>query len=136
MSLTENINQPLEVSKKYSGNSAKANYSTSSSEFEMVPKDEAEQIAETITLTTQLLQQRYPNSMARRGVHPKDHGCVQAKFTVNPDLPKELQAGVLAFAGKTYETWIRFSNATARISPDIAKCKHHPKSANICRILS
>ncbi|SFP85498.1 hypothetical protein SAMN05216419_10259 [Nitrosomonas cryotolerans] len=121
MFLAENIKQSPEVLKKYSGSAAKANSSISPTKFEMVPEGEAEQIAEIITLITQLQQQRYPGSMARRGVHPKDHGCVQAKFTVNPDLPKELQAGVLASAGKTYETWIRFSNATATVSPDIAK---------------
>jgi hypothetical protein len=105
----------------YGGSIANANSSTSPTRFETVPPDEAGRIGETIALTTQLLQQRYPNSMARRGVHPKDHGCLQAAFTVNPDLPKQYQVGVLATPGKTYPSWVRFSNATATVNPDIEK---------------
>jgi len=46
---------------------------------------------------------------------------VQAKFTVNPDLPEAYRVGVLATPGKAYETWIRFSNATATVNPDMEK---------------
>jgi hypothetical protein len=93
---------------------------TSPTRFEMVPPGEAGQIAETVDLTVKMLQQRYPTSMARRGVHPKDHGCVQASFTVNPDLPDRYRVGVFV-PGKTYPAWVRFSNATATVNPDIEK---------------
>ena len=86
--------------------------------FETVPSDEAAQIAETIDLTLKLEEKRYADRLARRGVHPKAHGCVQAKFTVNPDIPEEYKVGVLAQPGKTYDAWIRFSNATALVTPD------------------
>lgn len=89
--------------------------------FETAPQGEAEQIAQIIALTTQLLQMRYPEGMARRGVHPKDHGCVKATFTVNADIPQNYRAGVFATPGKTYPAWIRFSNATPFLAPDLGK---------------
>ncbi|MGD9544395.1 MAG: catalase family protein [Methylocystis sp.] len=89
--------------------------------FETAPQGEAEQIGQIIALTTQLLQMRYPEGMARRGVHPKDHGCVKATFTVNPDIPQNYRAGVFATPGKKYPAWIRFSNATPFLAPDLGK---------------
>jgi hypothetical protein len=89
--------------------------------FEKIPQGEAEQIAQIIALTTQLLQMRYPEGMARRGVHPKDHGCVKATFTVNSDIPQNYRAGVFATPGKKYPAWIRFSNATPFLAPDLGK---------------
>ncbi|MFA6206731.1 MAG: catalase family protein [Methylocystis sp.] len=89
--------------------------------FEKAPQGEAEQIAQIIALTTQLLQMRYPEGMARRGVHPKDHGCVKATFTVNSDIPPNYRAGVFATPGRKYPAWIRFSNATPFLAPDLGK---------------
>ena len=89
--------------------------------FEKAPQGEIEQIGQIIALTTQLLQMRYPEGMARRGVHPKDHGCVRATFTVNPDIPQNYRAGVFATPGKKYPAWIRFSNATPFLAPDLGK---------------
>lgn len=89
--------------------------------FEKAPQGESEQIAQIIALTTQLLQMRYPEGMARRGVHPKDHGCVKATFTVNSDIPQNYRAGVFATPGKKYPAWIRFSNATPFLAPDLGK---------------
>lgn len=89
--------------------------------FEKAPQGEAEQIAQIITLTTQLLQMRYPEGMARRGVHPKDHGCVKATFTVDRDIPENYRVGVFATPGRTYPAWIRFSNATPFLAPDLGK---------------
>ncbi|MEF3365877.1 catalase family protein [Methylocystis sp. 9N] len=89
--------------------------------FEKAPQGEADDIAQIIDLTTQLLQMRYPEGMARRGVHPKDHGCVKATFTVNPDLPENYRVGVFATPGKQYLAWIRFSNATPVLAADLGK---------------
>lgn len=97
--------------------SLRTNYPTT--KFETVPPGEAVQIREIAMLTRKLLKMRYPTSMARRGVHPKDHGCVKAKFTVNNDIPNQYKVGVFATPGKTYDTWIRFSNATTRVTPDL-----------------
>ncbi|MGH6841493.1 MAG: hypothetical protein ACREDV_05290, partial [Methylocella sp.] len=93
--------------------------SMSPTRFETVPPDEASQIGEDISLTTKLMDMRYGDTLARRGVHPKDHGCVQARFTVNSDIPEKYRAGVFAKPGKTYDAWIRFSNATPTITPDV-----------------
>ncbi|SMF96717.1 Catalase [Methylomagnum ishizawai] len=87
--------------------------------FETVPAGEAAQIAEIADLTRKLLQQRYPGSMARRGVHPKDHGCVEATLTVNADIPSAYRQGIFATPGKSYKTWVRFSNATALVQADV-----------------
>lgn len=91
----------------------------SPTKFENVPPGEGGQIGKIISLTTELLQQRYGDSMARRAVHPKDHGCVQAAFTVNPDIPDKYRVGVLAAPGKKYDAWIRFSNATGTVTSDV-----------------
>lgn len=99
--------------------SASIGGSTAPTGFETVPPGEAEQIAEVVSLTRQLLQQRYPEGMARRGVHPKDHGCVKASFTINRDIPENYRVGLFATPGKTYDAWIRFSNATPVLAPDI-----------------
>jgi hypothetical protein len=91
--------------------------------FESVPPGEAAQIAEQVTLTGKLMELRYGagagDTMARRAVHPKAHGCVKAQFIVDPDLPAAYRVGVFATPGKRYPAWIRFSNATAVIAPDV-----------------
>lgn len=91
-------------------------------QFETVPPGEAAQIRKIIDLTLQLMQRRYPpKTTARRGVHAKDHGCVKASVTVNADIPEQYRVGVFATPGKTYEAWIRFSNATTFIDKDMNK---------------
>lgn len=93
--------------------------STSPTRFETVPPGEDSQIKDVVSLTMQLLEKRYGDTLARRGVHPKDHGCVKAHFTVNPDIPETYRAGVFAKPGKIYEAWIRFSNASGTVTPDV-----------------
>src|ERR1041385_5285616 len=46
---------------------------------------------------------------ARRGQHPKHHGCVTARFRVRPDCPPELRHGIFAEPNE-YAALIRFSN--------------------------
>lgn len=99
--------------------------------LETVPPEEAVQIRKIIGLTLQLLQRRFPpQTMARRGVHAKDHGCVKASFTVNADVPEQYRVGVFATPGKTYEAWIRFSNATTSIDKDINKDEKNNDAAS------
>jgi hypothetical protein len=112
---------PGDYTVQYGAPAAGASSSNSPTKFETVPPDEAEQIVETVSLTRQLLQQRYPVGMARRAVHPKDHGCVKAAFTVNSDIPEKYRVGVFATPAKIYNAWIRFSNATPVLGPDIDK---------------
>ncbi|CAJ0850299.1 hypothetical protein AMST5_00249 [freshwater sediment metagenome] len=98
-------------------------WDSSATKFEAVPQGEAQEITEMVDLTHKLLEQRYGGSagetMARRAVHPKAHGCVKADFTVNQDLPEKYRVGLFATPGKSYKAWVRFSNATAIVRPDV-----------------
>ena len=73
-----------------------------------------------LKMRVKLLAKRYsaPNP-SLRGVHPKSHGCVQATFEVNRDLGGDLQQGLFAQTGRKFNAWIRFSNATTLVKPDI-----------------
>jgi len=51
------------------------------------------------------------NGADPRGQHPKLHGLVEAKFIVAADIPEEMRVGVFKEPGKTYDAWVRFSNA-------------------------
>jgi len=53
----------------------------------------------------------------RRDAHPKAHGVVKAQFAVDPKLPKDLQVGIFQ-PGRTFDAWVRFSNAAARLGND------------------
>jgi hypothetical protein len=80
--------------------------------FEMVPPEEAAQIKNIVELTVAQLKKRYPgNNFVKRGVHPKDHGCVIAKFKVTDNLADELRVGIFATPGREYQAYIRYSNA-------------------------
>ena len=80
-------------------------------EFEQVPEGEAKRIENIVDFTIKQMQSRYKNGKPMlRNVHPKDHGCVKAKFEVNSDLPEELAVGVFQ-RGASYQAFIRFSNA-------------------------
>jgi hypothetical protein len=84
------------------------------------PDLEARQIDETARLTVTLLEKRYPPpTPVLRGVHPKSHGCVQARFIVNDDVPSELQVGLFAQPGIQFAAIVRFSNAAALVGPDV-----------------
>lgn len=89
--------------------------------LENVPKDEDAQIKNIVQLTLKQLERRYAEKPPfLRGVHAKDHGCVKATFTVRRDLPHYLRVGVFATPGKTFDAWIRFSNADVLVKPDTA----------------
>jgi hypothetical protein len=45
-----------------------------------------------------------------RGAHPRHHGLVRAQFIVGDNVPADLRRGLLAVP-RTYEAWVRFSNA-------------------------
>ena len=91
-------------------------------DLERIPPEEAKQIENIARLTIEQLKQRYSSKDAvRRGVHPKDHGCVLAKFKVHDKLPANLQAGIFAKPGNEYEALIRFSNADVLVRDDSTK---------------
>lgn len=55
-----------------------------------------------------------------RQIHTKMHGCVQATFTVEEDLPLILRAGIFQ-ESKSYPAWIRFSNSNSTPQRDSKK---------------
>jgi catalase len=92
--------------------------------FETVPPDEAQQTDRLAAIIVELQVKREKQDTVHggrplRGVHPKSHGCVRADFTVNSDLAEEDRVGLLAYPGRTYQAWIRFSNAAALPEPDV-----------------
>src|SRR5215207_8318386 len=81
-------------------------------DLEHVPDGESERIDHIVELTGKQLDRRYAsNPPFLRGVHPKDHGCVEATVTVVEDLANEYRVGVFANPGQQFQAWIRFSNA-------------------------
>ncbi len=72
---------------------------------------EAEATRSIADLIARTIEERYPadNRPARRDAHPKAHGCVRARFTVEDTLPENLAQGVFV-PGRSYKAWIRFSN--------------------------
>ena len=92
--------------------------------FETVPDAEAEQIDDIAALTVQFQDVRAKNDPNQdgcplRGVHPKSHGCVKATFTVNGNIAEKHRIGLFAEPGKTYQAWIRFSNAAVLREDDL-----------------
>ena len=58
------------------------------------------------------VRKQYVNGTALRDVHSKAHGCVQAEFKINENLPKNIAQGIF-IPGKSYQSWIRFSNGSS-----------------------
>ncbi len=90
------------------------------------PQLEADKIALVSNLTRRLLDKRYPTpKKILRGVHPKAHGCVKACFKINADIESALQVGIFESPNKEYNAVVRFSNASARVGPDISDIGEH-----------
>ena len=64
------------------------------------------------------LDEDYSPPHVKRHAHPKMHGCVQAVFRVDDDVPEDLREGVFRQPGREYRAWVRFSNAFG-IQPDL-----------------
>lgn len=87
--------------------------------YENVPAGESQQIQNIIALSRQQMMKRYPHpDKVRRGVHPKDHGCVLAHFKIDDNLADCYRVGVFSKPGAEYPCAIRFSNAATLIGPD------------------
>jgi hypothetical protein len=92
---------------------------TTGQQLENPPAGEGARIDNVAALTVKQLDGRYSAApRCLRGVHPKDHGCVEGLFTVSPTLPRELQVGIFSTPGAQFATAIRFSNASALVTPD------------------
>ena len=66
-----------------------------------------------VTLLAMLIR----TGIYRRGQHPKQHGCVRAKFQVLDDVPAEYKVGLFAKPA-IYDALIRFSNGPQRTDRD------------------
>jgi len=93
--------------------------------WEIIPDGQAKQIANIVKLTRAQMQKQYLNKLPPlRGVHPKDHGCVTAKFQVLNDLPEAYRVGVFAKPGREYDAYIRYSNADLIVRADSTATEH------------
>jgi hypothetical protein len=77
-------------------------------------------ITQTITDTmNRFLVKEYRDTgkVAERAGNTKTHGLVKATFTIRPDLPKSLQAGIFK-PGHQYPAYIRFGGPGPRVVAD------------------
>jgi len=63
------------------------------------------------TVIEESIRKEYSPGKALRDAHPKAHGCVRTEFHVLKNIPTQLAKGVFV-PDKSYEAWIRFSNAS------------------------
>ena len=85
---------------------------------ETIPPDEEKYVRELRKRLQAKMQRDYPKGIMRREAHPKMHGLVRAYFIIEPDLPPDLRVGVFR-DNRRYKAWIRFSNQSGTIQPDI-----------------
>ena len=88
--------------------------------LEYPPADEGTYIAEMVADLQKQLKQLYPDGQMNRQAHPKMHGCVKAEFTILDNIDKDLKVGIFK-EPKTYDAYIRFSNADSKINADSKK---------------
>ncbi len=83
-------------------------------------KTEKELIEEMQSILQEKMKKDYEKGKIKRDAHPKSLGLLKANFKVADDLPKHLQVGVFQ-AGKSYQSLIRFSNASGKVQSDKKK---------------
>lgn len=81
---------------------------------ERIPPNEDQAISGIVKLQTDIMKGTKKAHL--RGQHPKAHGCVEATFTVLPDIPSDLKVGIFQVP-KTYKALIRFSNGRSLSDP-------------------
>lgn len=82
--------------------------------------EESRQIEEVAKLMRQLLDKRHKKfGTLVRGVHPKSHGCLKAKFDIFNDIDQSLQIGLFSNPGASYESIVRYSNADSLVRKDL-----------------
>ncbi|MDX9835165.1 MAG: catalase family protein [Desulfobulbus sp.] len=84
---------------------------------EQLQPDENIHAQKLVELLKGKMQKDYAAGEMLRGAHPKQHGCVKAVFTVEPQMPNELRVGLFKEA-RRYPAWIRFSNASGEVQAD------------------
>jgi hypothetical protein len=84
---------------------------------ETVAPDEAMVTAQFITFLKSATEKRHPTGTRRRFNQGRATACVEAEFTVLDGLPAEHRVGLFA-QPRTYQTSIRFANATSSTDRD------------------
>jgi catalase len=84
---------------------------------EIVQGDEAAVVAEFIEFLKEASARRHPEGPVRRFNQGRAAGCVEAEFTIRPDLPGDQRVGILARPA-TYRALIRFANASSASDRD------------------
>lgn len=82
--------------------------------FETIPANEAqlnEQISQAAQSQVRKALETATDGIARRDAHPKAHGCVRGRFTVEDELPDHLARGTFV-PGAEYDAWVRYSNGS------------------------
>jgi hypothetical protein len=79
--------------------------------------DEAKHIAEMTAVLRRKMAADYAPGNTLRDAHPKTVGLLRGKFTIAPDLPRELRVGLFK-APATHDCWVRFSNSSGTPQPD------------------
>src|SRR4051812_30799361 len=92
----------------------------SATEAEQREPNEDALITRIETTMRRKLERDYAPPVTRRDAHPKHTGLLQATFTVAADLPAALRVGLFA-EPRTYQAWIRTSNASAKPQSDAVK---------------
>jgi hypothetical protein len=86
-------------------------------DLESPPPDEQVHIDSVIDTLRERMKNDYVDRKMLRDAHPKMHGCVKARLTVDGGLDPSLSVGLFA-KPRTYNAWVRFSNQDGRVSPD------------------
>lgn len=89
--------------------------------FEVIPDQEEAWRQEISAMTVKLQEKRkgLQDDEVLRGVHPKSHGCLDAEFLVNKDIPESLRVGLFAQPDRCFRAKIRYSNADVLKRADI-----------------
>lgn len=78
---------------------------------------EEKAIRELIDTMKDFLAKTYPDGKILRNFHPKMHGCLKGRLEIRNNIPKHLRWGLFK-TPKTYDAWLRFSNAPPKIGSD------------------
>ena len=88
--------------------------------LETLPPDEQLHIDSLADALREKLKRDYVGGQTLRDAHPKLHGCVRATFQVADNLDDGLKVGIFRDA-KTFQAYVRFSNADGAVGPDAKK---------------
>jgi hypothetical protein len=79
--------------------------------------NEAALTKKLIALLIEMLKKSYLTGTTYRDTHAKGHCAVKGEFTIDSNLPPELNVGLFKQPG-TYSCWIRFANLSPSPKPD------------------